>query len=1225
MAGSLLGSSALLFLCVLCSPLNAQIDCGPPPRREREELADLSVKESYSHNEYVLYNCRPGYIKVGRFRLKCNNGRWDETPPYIECKKKPCGHPGDIQSGSFELVEGEDFSFGARVEYRCEEGYKMLSHTNYRECRADGWSNDVPHCEITKCFPVREPKNGRILMTGIMDLNQDFPYGHLLQFECNDPFKIKGSNQIVCTSDGTWSADVPTCVEITCEPPNIAHGGVRNSKTIYRNGERIQISCDDGYKPADREDATCTRDGWNTRVECTAVVCRQPQIDNGNIQPKQLLYQYQESIDTSCDEGYRNTDTSFCTDHGWQPPPACIPKHCEYPHVQNGGVYESESSFPKRPGSTIYFSCDNGFLPENKRTWHLSYCTIRGWEPKPKCFRICDSPRRIPHGYFNYYQRPLIEGNVISYKCDTGYVPENQQTTTCTKNGWLPTPSCVAQVLEIPLGCQKTPLPNGFFTARKEVFSVSEKVRYQCHRGYTTPNRVEEEEIQCLRTGWNREPKCIKTCQKPNEANVDFVEKESFFLSQETLHYKCKDGFQVSKTAVDGHIQCKENGWDSLPVCVAIECDVPILGNGSIEGKDQYANRDVVKFSCKKGYSRVGPDSSQCYYFGWSPQPPVCKETVKSCQQPLSISNGTVVGDLLEEYQHGKKLFYECDIGFVMSGSNTVECVDGEWTSLPSCTEEVKFCRKPQQIKNGRTVGVDSNSDRYGHNETVKYECSPTYFLVGTNPARCLHGKWKLPECRKQCKRPEGITFERRVSHLMYFNNNTVINYICGDHQHETKCVNGKWFPEPECTELCPPPPQLPNAINITETRNYKNGEEVGFTCMEHFLLQGPPKISCEYGRWQTPPRCIDQRCENPPSIDNGEVENISQNKYLPGETVEYHCLEGFEISGPSFATCGNAIWQKLPACNEKMCGQPPLIDNASFTKKVKNRYQSGETVNYECHPGFAAEGPLILTCQRGEWSESSTCEDVTCGEPPLVANGDIVENRDSIVVNRDNIYLPGQELHYECHKDFEISGRDTIKCENQAWSKPPTCEDMSCPPPPDILHGRLRGNRKPKYSPNESVQYQCDNGYYISGSRIVKCLKKEWSEAPQCRVNTGKCDRPPSIENGDITDLVKQEYKSGEYVTYKCQRYHNMDGNAVVRCQNGRWSDTPKCIEPCTASEEDMERNNIRLRWSWDEKIYSKDGDITEFTCKRGYPVVPLSQFRVRCVNGTFEYPRCE
>jgi len=35
---------------------------------------------------------------------------------------KPCGHPGDTEFGSFELTSGSEFVFGARVEYRCNDG-----------------------------------------------------------------------------------------------------------------------------------------------------------------------------------------------------------------------------------------------------------------------------------------------------------------------------------------------------------------------------------------------------------------------------------------------------------------------------------------------------------------------------------------------------------------------------------------------------------------------------------------------------------------------------------------------------------------------------------------------------------------------------------------------------------------------------------------------------------------------------------------------------------------------------------------------------------------------------------------------------------------------------------------------------------------------------------------------------------------------------------------------
>ncbi|XP_042319415.1 complement factor H [Sceloporus undulatus] len=1209
---TLQGSTALLLLCVLCTAQKVQNGCGPPPRRDREELSDLSVKDSYSHDEQVLYNCRPGYIKVGRFRMRCNNGRWEQMPPFIECRRKPCGNPGDLQYGSFELVEGEDFSFGARVVYQCDEGYKMLSHTNYRECRADGWSNAVPHCEITKCYPVTEPKNGKILMTGIMDLDQDFLYGHLLRFECNENFKIKGSNQIVCTSDGNWSEDVPTCIEITCEADSIAHGSIRTSKTIYKNGERIQIDCKVGYKPADRDEATCTRDGWNTRLECIEIVCSPPQILNGNFEPEQLQYEYQESIDILCEDGYKSSGTSVCTARGWHPPPTCILNLCGYPRIQNGRLYydEPETQFPKRVNDWLYFRCNSGFLTADKKEWQSITCTKNGWNPKPKCFKKC-IPQQIQHGRLIYsWSTVFIEGDDISIRCDRGYYPENQQATVkCTKNGWLPTPRCIAPV-EIPRGCKNVSPSNGFFNERRTEFSLKEYARYSCRSGYTTPNGSPEGETQCLETGWSPEPKCIKTCQKPFEENVVFETTQSVFLFKETLHYECKEGFQTMKETIDDRIQCTENGWDPKPLCLSIECDVPLLEHGNIHPRtEKYVNRDVVKFSCNKGYTRVGPDAAQCYHFGWSPQLPVCKEKVNSCQQPFNISNGIVIGDLIREYQHGEKVAYECDIGFAMTGSNTVECVDGEWTSLPSCTEEVKTCGRPPAILHGDPVSVDSN--KYGHNDTVNYNCREKFFIVGTNPARCFHGEWQLPECTEKCRHPKDPLSEQFV-------NNTVVNYSCGPNVHQTKCVNGKWSPEPECKELCPLPPQLPNAINITEIRNYKNGEEVGFTCMEYFRLQGPPKITCEFDRWQTPPRCVDQRCGDPPPIENGQIENGTQRKYLPGETVTYHCQEGFKITGSPTARCENTEWSQLPTCKEIPCRKPPIIEHASYPKRIKNYYQPGETVNYECHDGFVAEGPLTLTCQRGEWSQPSTCEDATCREPPVVDNASIVEDR-------AEVYLPGQELHYQCYEGFEISGPDTIRCENKVWSESPTCEDIRCPPPPDILKGRINGHKKPNYLPGEKVRYRCLQGYSVVGSAEITCSKKRWTGAPQCRETGGQCQRPPSIENGDITEMSKSAYNSDEVVHYKCQRFYRMEGNPVVRCLNGHWSETPRCTVPCTASQEDMQRNNIMFRWSRDEKMYSEAGDQIEFTCRWPYGPAPSSPpFVVRCVNGTFKYPQC-
>ncbi|KAL8178185.1 UNVERIFIED_CONTAM: hypothetical protein K2H54_035372 [Gekko kuhli] len=207
--------------------------------------------------------------------------------------------------------------------------YQMLSQTNYRDCRADGWSNDVPHCEVKKCFPVEPPENGRIVMTGIHGLDQDFIFGQALRFECNPEFRIVGAKQIVCADGGQWHPSVPTCQEIICKPGNIANGYITSLKGVYKEGDELQFDCRTGYKPVDRSVAVCSENGWNTRLECIEVVCSRPEVDNGNVSPHRQRYSYEETIEIQCNPGYepeRRQKTSQCNKNGWIPQPKCVCK-----------------------------------------------------------------------------------------------------------------------------------------------------------------------------------------------------------------------------------------------------------------------------------------------------------------------------------------------------------------------------------------------------------------------------------------------------------------------------------------------------------------------------------------------------------------------------------------------------------------------------------------------------------------------------------------------------------------------------------------------------------------------------------------------------------------------------------------------------------------------------------------------------------------------------------
>ncbi|KAJ6656233.1 hypothetical protein lerEdw1_004023 [Lerista edwardsae] len=148
---------------------------------------------------------------------------------------------------------------------------------------------------VRKCFPVAAPENGRIIMTGIQNVDDEYLFGQVVRFECTGTFRINGSEQIVCTNKGEWSAPVPKCIGI----------------------EHLTNA-----KHDDDDDSS------------TEIICSAPEVGNGQFHPRQGQYRNDDEIHIRCENGYRlehigvlNTrHTSRCTETGWSPSPKCISK-----------------------------------------------------------------------------------------------------------------------------------------------------------------------------------------------------------------------------------------------------------------------------------------------------------------------------------------------------------------------------------------------------------------------------------------------------------------------------------------------------------------------------------------------------------------------------------------------------------------------------------------------------------------------------------------------------------------------------------------------------------------------------------------------------------------------------------------------------------------------------------------------------------------------------------
>jgi len=147
----------------------------------------------------------------------------------------------------------------------------------------------------------------------------------------------------------------------------------------------------------------------------------------------------------------------------------------------------------------------------------------------------------------------------------------------------------------------------------------------------------------------------------------------------------CQPGFTL---VGNSKLKCRNGQWSSnMPVCTAIgKCDpdnLPEIENGR---KDPYKTTQyrgaVYKFSCARGYKRLGNSLVHCNGDHWDLQRvPICSRA--GCDESLMSE---IASGQSKRKAHGGVYFYKCEEGGVMQGSRVVVCNGRNWNdTAPIC------------------------------------------------------------------------------------------------------------------------------------------------------------------------------------------------------------------------------------------------------------------------------------------------------------------------------------------------------------------------------------------------------------------------------------------------------------------------------------------------------------------------------------------------------------
>uniref|UniRef100_A0A6Q2X998 CUB and Sushi multiple domains 2 n=1 Tax=Esox lucius TaxID=8010 RepID=A0A6Q2X998_ESOLU len=737
-------------------------------------------------------------------------------------------------------------------------------------------------------------------------------------------------------------------------------------------------------------------------------------------------------------------------------------------------------------------------------------------------------------------------GSTVTYYCDNGYTLEGDDTLTCIMGGdskpsWNKhKPICIA-----PCGGQYNGLegvvlspgyPGNYSSARTCLYSVVVPKDYVVFSQFAFFQTALNDVVEVY-DGATQSSRVLSSLSGAHTGeSLPLATSNQILIRFTSKGQSSSKGFHLV--------------YQAVPRTSATQCtSVPEPRNGRRMGSS-FAVAAVIRFECTPGYVLEGSPAIECLTVpnalaNWNSSIPSC---IVPCGGNLTQRTGTILSPgFPEPYLNSLNCVWKITvpegsgiqiqvISFVTEQNwDSLEVFDGgdntdtmlgsfSGTTVPALlnstsnqlylhfysdisvsaagfrleykTVSLSSCPEPVVPMNGIKVG-----DRLQMNNVVSFLCEPGYTLQGNSHISCMPGtvrRWNFPPplCIAQCG---GVREEMEGMILS--------PGFPGNYPSNSDCTWRIYLPVGYGAHI--------QFLNFSTEANHDFLE----------IRNGPLDTSSVIGRFSgqdVPPSLLTTSHETTVYFHSDH----SQNR--PGFRFEYQAYELAECPDP---------------------------EPFRYGVVVGAGYNVGQSISFECIPGYQLMGHSILTCEHGttrNWDRPFPRCEVPCGGNITSDNG--------------TVFSPGYPEEYpgsaDCTWLISVAPGLGVRLNFTLLQVHGPHDFITVWDGPQETARKLgvftegEPNEPASSTSNQVLVRFHDNMFFILSSsayRLQFCLP------------------PPIIPNAEIL-MASKEFKIGDIVRYRCLPGYQLSGNSILTCHLGTHLEfqgpPPSCDVTCPMNE---------------------------------------------------------